>query len=250
MAVIKRGIGFTSTEKNLATLADKIFLDLWSYPNLFRKDGKELCDLLAICGDDVLIFSDKNIRWPKGDDFNLSWSRWYRGAVEESLTQLNGAARYLREGPAELFLDATCKKRFPLAFPPTDRRRMHYVAIALGAAEVCAKYYNSAFGYFPIDPDLKGASHTNTTTKEFKPFMIGDVQPNGAYVHVFNEATALWTAKCIASLASTWGASLRAKNPLICRSCSRPNSCLRLISKRPRRLVSPFLTSCSPPPTR
>jgi hypothetical protein len=110
MGVIKRGIGFTPTEKNLAALADKIFLNLWTYPNLFKSDGKELCDLLVVCGDDIVIFSDKNIVWPKGDDFGLSWSRWYRRAIEESVAQINGAARYLREHSDELFLDATCKE--------------------------------------------------------------------------------------------------------------------------------------------
>ena len=68
MAKIERGIGFTPTEMNLAALADKIFLNLWSCPNLFNNEGKELCDLLVICGDDILIFSDKNINWPTNDD--------------------------------------------------------------------------------------------------------------------------------------------------------------------------------------
>lgn len=72
MTVIRRGIGFTSTEKDLAALADKIFLNLWTYPNLFKSNGKELCDLLVVCGDDVLIFGVKEIGWPQGDDFNLS----------------------------------------------------------------------------------------------------------------------------------------------------------------------------------
>jgi hypothetical protein len=137
MAAIKRGIGFTPTEQTLAALADRIFLNLWSYPNLFKSDGKELCDLLVVCGDDVLIFNDKNIAWPTGDDFSLSWSRWHRRAIEESAAQINGAARYLREHPDELFLDAACKEKFPLALPPLDRRRSQHIAVALGAFDIC-----------------------------------------------------------------------------------------------------------------
>jgi hypothetical protein len=187
MAVIKRGIGFTPTEKNLAALADKIFLNLWTYPNLFIRDGKELCDLLVVCGDDVLIFSDKNIAWPKGDDFDLSWSRWYRRAVEGSASQINGAARYLRDHPDELFLDAACEEKCPLALPPLERQRVHHIAVALGASEACSDYYKKAPGYFPIDPDLKGESHTDTTAEGFMPFAISDVQPERAFIHVFNE---------------------------------------------------------------
>jgi hypothetical protein len=187
MSVIKRGIGFTPTERNLAALADKTFLNLWTYPNLFKRDGKEMCDLLVVCGDDVLIFSDKNIGWKKGNDFGLSWSRWYRSAIEESTAQINGAARYLREHPDELFLDAACKEKFPLVLPPIERRRVHHVAVALGASEASADYHKEAGGYFPIAPDLKGESHTNAAAEGFMPFAIGDVQPNGALIHVFNE---------------------------------------------------------------
>lgn len=187
MGVIKRGIGLSPTEKNLTVFANKIFLNLWTYPNLFKSDGKELCDLLVVCGDDVLIFSDKNIGWSKGNDFGLSWSRWYRRAVEESAAQINGAARYLREHPDQLFLDTACNENFPLALPPPDRRRLHHIAVALGASEACAGHYREAAGYFPIDPDLKGKSHIDTAAEGFVPFAIGDVQPDGGFIHVLNE---------------------------------------------------------------
>ena len=75
MHEIKRGSGTTPSERYLATIADRNFLNLWSYPNLFadrrsgnKGDGKELCDLLVVCGDHVLIFSDKSIDWPNGAD--------------------------------------------------------------------------------------------------------------------------------------------------------------------------------------
>ena len=121
--------------------------------------------MLAVCGDDVLIFSDKSITWKKGDDFGLSWSRWYRGAIEESVAQINGAARHLREHPDELFLDAACKEKFPLTLPPLDRRRVHHIAVALGASEACTEHYKEKPGYFPIAPDLKGKGHADAEGK-------------------------------------------------------------------------------------
>lgn len=187
MAVIKRGVGFTSTEKYLAALGDKIFLNLWTYPNLFGKKGKELCDLLVVCGDDVLIFSDKHIQWSSGIDINVAWSRWYRKAIGKSVAQINGAARYLRDHPDQLFLDAACEDRFPIALPAAGRRRVHLIAVALGASEACAEHRKEPPGYFIIDPALKGEDHTNTGAQGFKPFAIGDVQPDGGFVHVFNE---------------------------------------------------------------
>jgi hypothetical protein len=187
MAVIKRGLGRSATEAKLAALADKIFLNLWTYPNLYTKDGKELCDVLAVCGDDVLIFSDKDVTWQAHRDFEIAWTRWYRGAIEESVTQIRGAERYLRDHPDELYLDAKCTQRFPLALPPIERRRVHRIAIAHGAAEACAEHYKIPLGYFPIRPDLRGSSHTQTTADGFVRFAIGDVHPEGDFVHAFNE---------------------------------------------------------------
>jgi len=187
MAVIKRGVGVSPTEKNLAALADKIFLNLWTYPNLYGSAGKELCDLLVVCGDDVLIFSDKGITWSSGADVKVAWLRWYRKAIAESAAQINGAVRTLREHPDQLFLDAVCKERFPLSLPPADRRRVHLIAVALGASEACAEYREEPPGYFAIDPALRGDDHINSGASGFKPFAIGDVQPDGGFIHVFNE---------------------------------------------------------------
>jgi len=57
---IKRGAGITPSEQYLVGLANRTFLNLWSYPNLYvdrktggKGDGKELCDLLVVCGDDA-----------------------------------------------------------------------------------------------------------------------------------------------------------------------------------------------------
>jgi hypothetical protein len=187
MAAIKRGLGRSATEKKLAALADKLFLNLWTYPNLHKKDGKELCDLLVVCGDDVLIFSDKKTIWQKHRDFEIAWSRWYRGAIEESVAQIHGAERYLRDHADKLYLDAACKQEFPLVLPPFERRRTHRIAIALGAAEACAEHREVSLGYFPIRPDLSGESHIRTTANDFVRFAVGDVQPEGPFIHVFNE---------------------------------------------------------------
>ena len=187
MAVIKRGVGVSPTEKNLAALADKIFLNLWTYPNLYGSAGKELCDLLVVCGDDVLIFSDKAISLVIGADVKVAWPRWYRKAIGKSAAQINGAVRTLRDHPDQLFLDAACKERFPHTLPPAERRRVHLIAVALGASEACAEYRKEPPGYFSIDPALKGDDHINSGAAGLKPFAIGDVQPDGGFIHVFNE---------------------------------------------------------------
>jgi hypothetical protein len=66
-AIIKAE-GSTEGERYLARIAERSFLNLWSYPAPYRDqkqhgvgDGKELCDLLVVCGDHIIIFSEKTI---------------------------------------------------------------------------------------------------------------------------------------------------------------------------------------------
>jgi hypothetical protein len=107
LQVAIRAEGVTPAERYLQRLCDRSFLSLWSYPGVFRDqkadgkkgDGKELCDLLVVCGDDILIFSDKSCKFPDSGDIQLDWCRWFKKAVMESAKQVWGAERWLREFP-------------------------------------------------------------------------------------------------------------------------------------------------------
>ena len=108
---IVRSRGETPTERQLVKLSEGSFLDLWSYPNLYRDqklaggtDGKELCDLLVVCDPHVIIFSEKNINW-SDKPVQVAWSRWFKKAVEKSADQINGAERWISEFPDRVFLD-------------------------------------------------------------------------------------------------------------------------------------------------
>src|SRR5947208_2542997 len=97
---VEKQQGITVAERHLAELCEQTFLSLWSYPNVFRdvfvpgtKIGKELCDLLVLFEDRVLIFSDKDCAVPRTGDLNLDWSRWFRKAVLENAKQAHGAER-------------------------------------------------------------------------------------------------------------------------------------------------------------
>lgn len=194
MKPIDRGTGLTESERYLAALADRTFLDLWSYPNTFndrkehgRGNGQELTDLLVVCGDDIIIFSDKSITWPGGDNVELAWSRWYRRAVEASVKQIRGAERWIRKYPERIFVDATCEVRLPVELPPPDRARIHGIAIALGAQEACSQHYNDPDGSLMVNSDLTGKAHVDASLPGYTPFAFGDVDPSGPFVHVFDE---------------------------------------------------------------
>lgn len=194
MKAINRGTGLTESERYLARLADRTFLDLWSYPNTFndrrnsgKGSGQELCDLLVVCGDDVIIFSDKSCAWPENSSVELSWSRWFRRAVTKSVDQIRGAERWLKRYPERVFIDSLCTTPLPIALPPAARMRVHGIAVALGAQKACARFYNDPDGSLMVRSHLRGADHTDPSKEGFTPFAFGDVDPEGPFVHVFDE---------------------------------------------------------------
>ncbi len=98
MVILKSG-GATPTERLLAKLCEQTFLGFWSYPNTYRDQGgpKELCDLLVVSGNNIIIFSDKRCAFPDTGDLKLDWSRWYRkailGSAQQSTSALSGGSK-------------------------------------------------------------------------------------------------------------------------------------------------------------
>jgi len=192
---IVRSSGVTETERQLANLADHSFLNLWSYPNLYIDkrqsgvgSGKELCDLLVVCGDDILIFSEKHIRWPE-EELEVAWSRWFKKAVKKSVNQVLGAERWINNFPDRIFLDPQCKERFPISLPKPESRRIHGITVARGAGDACKAHFAGGTGSFAIDISIKGDAHWDADANTVKPFWVGDLNPNGTFIHVLDDGS-------------------------------------------------------------
>jgi len=195
-AAIYRARGANASERILADLGEQVFLNLWSYPNLFynkkqkdKGDGKELCDLLVVCGDDIIIFSDKAIKWSADKELKIAWPRFYRKAIQASVDQINGAERIITDFPEKIFTDPACTQRFPVPLPPIVTRRVHGVVVASGCHKVIQAELNDQSGSFMILPHLKGSQHLDATTEGCLPFGVGDVNPGGLFIHVFDDVS-------------------------------------------------------------
>jgi hypothetical protein len=191
---LTRSEGGTPSERYLAKLCDHSFLNLWSYPNVYidkrkdgKGDGKELCDLLVVCGDYVLIFSDKTIARQDGNDVLLSWKRWFNRAVHHSARQIRKAERWIKQMPEHIYLDKSCNKPLPFKLPPLERRKVHGIVVALGVGEACKAHFNEGIGSLMILPGIKGDQHFKGD--EVIPFAIGDIDPEGPFIHVLDDAT-------------------------------------------------------------
>lgn len=174
---INKSLGVTPTEQLLAEFGERSFLKLWTYPNPYKDDGKELCDLIAVFGDTVFIFFDRNagLNPASAKTPKVAWERWKRRAIDAQISTAHGAERYVRSG-RQLFLDAARKKPFPL--PVRGVGKVHKLIVAHGAAEAC-----KAASPENIAGSL-GIAYTDTPPNEPWPFFL--FLPRTSPVHVLD----------------------------------------------------------------
>ena len=132
-----KSVGVTETERLLAEFCERTFLKLWAYPNPFKDDGHELCDLLAVFGDEVFVFFDREKQLPESSDKDqqILWDRWKRNVIDRQVKTAHGAERYIRSARS-IFVDNKCSEPLPIPFN-LERVTVHKIIIAHGARDAC-----------------------------------------------------------------------------------------------------------------
>ena len=147
---IKKQEGLTRSERLLATLCEKTFLKLWSWPNPRKEDGKELCDVIAVFEDHIFIFFDRESKTiqNKNKEIDVTWPRWKKEVIDKQVRTARGAAKYVRDRHP-IFLDAKCEQSFPGTLP--EKPIIHKFVVAHGAKEACEAYSeDNVFGSLAI----------------------------------------------------------------------------------------------------
>lgn len=164
---IEKSAGQTPTEQYLALLCERTFLNIWSYPNPYKADGKELCDLLVVFENNVFLFFDRESRKfdKPGADIGITWERWKKEAVTKQVQTAAGAKRYVLANRDKIFLDVKQQVRLPLEVPSGDLR-VYKVVVAHGAKEAC-----ESFSSDNVSGSL-GVSYEATPTSHSTPFIV------------------------------------------------------------------------------
>ncbi|MDN3988669.1 hypothetical protein [Zwartia vadi] len=180
--------GLTPSEQYLARLCESAFLLLWAHPNVFTDEGrrngkgvgKELCDLIVVFGDQVIIFSDKHCEYKETGNDKIDWERWYRKAINKSVRQLVGATYFIKRFPNRLYLDKECQKKLPLQIEITSCT-FHLVAVTRGSKDACERFFGyQSIGSLRYFGDVEG---------DQIPFTVGPIRTSHGLVHVFDENT-------------------------------------------------------------
>jgi len=87
--------------------------------------GKEICDLLVVFDEHVIIFSDKHCELKNSGNLSLDWQRWFKNAIQKSAAQAWGAEKWIRQHPAQVFLDRECKQPLPVSLPEAKNVKFH-----------------------------------------------------------------------------------------------------------------------------
>lgn len=148
--IINKSDGLNKSEEYISKLCENSFLKLWVYPNLYKNKGQELCDVLIVFNNNVFVFSIKDIQFDENKDINLAWKRWKKTAIEKSIKQVNGAARWIMQHPDRIFLDPNCTQKFPIKID-TANLKIFKIIVAFGIENACKKYYEpDSTGSLPV----------------------------------------------------------------------------------------------------
>lgn len=196
LRVIERRDGVTSAERYLKRLAERSFLSLWSHAGVFRDqgrgiaggDGKEVADLLVVFDRHIIIFSDKDCKFPDSGNLEVDWSRWFRRAVMESAKQVWGAERWIKDFPTRLYLDRACTQKFPIPLPDPSVAIFHRIVVAHDASRRCREVLGGT-GSLIIAPLMIGAMHTAKWEDGGRPFTVGRLDPARGFVHVLDDTS-------------------------------------------------------------
>lgn len=176
--VVTRNEPQSESEARLLQFADRTFLKPWSYPGLYRSKNKELCDLLVVFGNQIFIFSDKEIGFRTELDVDIAWERWYRAAIQESRTNIYRADRWLRYQPDRVFHDVNATQQFHL--PLTAPFKVHRIAVANGISKGMRQFYGFSGSLL--------VSNKRVEEQEISPpFMVGDIGDTRGFIHIFND---------------------------------------------------------------
>ena len=176
---IQKSLGQTRTERYLSQLCDQTFLGLWSYANPYKRDGKELCDVIAVFENHVFLFFDRESRkFDRVDaDVQLTWQRWKKEAITKQIQTAAGARRYVIGNRDDIFLDADRANKLPIQVPSGDLS-VHKIIVAHGAKEACERFSaQNIYGSL-------GISYETHLSKGSDPFIVSLDRSDP--VHVFD----------------------------------------------------------------
>jgi hypothetical protein len=127
-----------TAERVVHELAERSFFVDWCFRNPCRVDGKELCDLLVVFDDSIIIAQVKALKLDASGRYNSS-------EVQKNLKQVMGARRYMLELERPVELENARRKKE--TFDASVIRKVHLLSIILGPGEESSSFAEIVDGH-------------------------------------------------------------------------------------------------------
>jgi len=158
-------------EEAVQYLAEKTFLTDWCYTNPKLPDGKEMCDLLIVFDEIVIIWQVKDLKIDK-------YGKCKQGEVKKNLKQLYGAHRQLFElkTPTEL----KNPRRGKELFNPAKIKEVYLISAFMGKGK----------DHFAFVEEIKNHI-VHVFTREFIEIILNELDTIGDFVDYLRTKEAL-----------------------------------------------------------
>jgi len=159
-----------SAEVLVTQLAEKSFFVDWCFPNPKLPDGKELCDVLVVFGDIVIIWQIKDLKVARDGQFKDS-------DMEKNLKQLSGARRQLMDLKTPVALENS--RRTAETFDPNKVKEVYLISTLLGDDVVT----------LPLIDQIKSYT-AHVFTKDFLQIVLNELDTIVDFINYLREKEA------------------------------------------------------------
>lgn len=165
-------------------IAFNYFIEHWCYPSPKDENGdkKEICDLLILFSDSLIIISVKNYKFK---DF---YSRYFRRTIDKAVKQIYGAERKLFNNDREIFIKHP--KRKIERFPKEKIKNIHRVIINLG----------EGVRFYPFNKETKNEKFITLLDKEAFQTIIQELDTIPDFLEYLRKREELFSDKTVTIL--------------------------------------------------
>ena len=155
------------------------FIEHWCYPSPKDEKGdkKEICDLLILFGDKLVIVSVKNY------EFKDHYSRYFRRTIEKAIKQIYGAERKLLRSEKDIFIKHP--NRDIERFPKEKIKEIHRVIVNLG----------EGVRFYPFNRETKDEKFITLLDKDAFQMIVGELDTIPDFLEYLRKREELFSSK-------------------------------------------------------
>jgi len=165
-------------------IAFSSFIEHWCYPSPKDESGdkKEICDLLILFGENLIIISVKNY------EFKDFYSRYFRRTIEKAVKQIYGAERKLLNSDRDIFIKHP--NRDIERFPSEKIRNIYRVIINLG----------EGVRFYPFNQETKDEKFITLLDKEAFQTIVRELDTIPDFLEYLQKRELLFADKTVTIL--------------------------------------------------